>query len=69
VEAYCLILITLRNKEVNSFKYDMSYGYYVTLHYFSLIALHSLDRKLVKMPVGCGIYHINTKTYCYTTDR
>jgi hypothetical protein len=25
--------------------------------------LHSLDPKLVKMTVGCGICHINTKTY------
>jgi hypothetical protein len=30
------------------------------LHY---IALHSMDPKLVKMTVGCGIYNINTKTY------
>jgi hypothetical protein len=31
-----------------------------TLHY---IALHSLDPELVIMAVGCGICHINTKTY------
>jgi hypothetical protein len=32
----------------------------IALHY---IALHSLDLKLVRMTVGCGICYINTKTY------
>ena len=31
---------------------------FITLQY---IALHSMDPKLVKMTVGCGICHINTK--------
>jgi hypothetical protein len=26
-------------------------------------ALHSLDPELVKMTVGCGICHVNIKTY------
>jgi hypothetical protein len=34
--------------------------YYVTLHN---ITLHSLDSELFKMTVGCGLCHINTKTY------
>jgi hypothetical protein len=35
-----------------------------TLHYVTLycIALHPLDPEVVKMTVGCGIYHINTRT-------
>jgi hypothetical protein len=33
---------------------------HITLHY---TALHSLDAKLVKMAVGCGICHINTERY------
>jgi hypothetical protein len=28
-----------------------------------LITLHSLDPKLVKMTVGCGISHTDTKTH------
>jgi hypothetical protein len=32
----------------------------IQLHY---ITLHSLDPKLVKMTVGCGTSHTNTKTY------
>jgi hypothetical protein len=32
---------------------------YFTIQY---ITFHSLDPELVKMIVGCGIYHINTKT-------
>jgi hypothetical protein len=38
---------------------------FVFLHYITLhcIALHFLDPELVKMTVGCGKCHINTKTY------
>jgi hypothetical protein len=35
----------------------------VTLHYITLHTLHSLDPKLVRMTVGCGISHTNTKTH------
>jgi hypothetical protein len=39
--------------------------HYITLHYITLhyITLHVLAPELVKMTVGCGICHINTKTY------
>jgi hypothetical protein len=32
------------------------------------IAFHSLDQKLVKMTVGCGLCHINTKHMYSTTE-
>jgi hypothetical protein len=32
----------------------------ISLHY---IALHSLDPELVKITLGCEIWHINTKKY------
>jgi hypothetical protein len=39
--------------------------HYISFHIITLhcIALHPLDPELDKMTVGCGICHINAKTY------